>query len=93
MLDSRVNIEINIPNISMTTCIWAPASITMQELRDALVSQLRLDPSYRNLSIEANGARSTLNGQEVLSDLLASSKDARFYLEPDQDESALPPSP
>ncbi len=83
--DQRVNIEIHIPDISMTTCIWAPASITMQELRDALVNQLHLDPSYRALSIESNGARSTLSGQEVLSDLLAASKDAHFYLEPEQD--------
>ncbi len=81
MSSSRLNIEINIPAIEMTTCIWAPAEITTQELRDALVSQLRLDPSYRALWLEANGTRSELSGQEVLSDLLAGANDAKFYLE------------
>ncbi len=81
MSEKQVNIEINIPAIEMTTCIWAPGEITMQELRDALVSQLRLDPSYRTLWLEANGTRSELSGQEVLSDLLAGTNDAKFYLE------------
>ncbi len=83
MDDKRINIEINVPAISLTACIWAPESITMQELRQALVSQLRLDNSYRVLEVESDGVRSVLNGAETLQDLLAKSKDAKFYLYPE----------
>ncbi len=83
MDEKRINIEINVPAIALTACIWAPGSITMQELRAALVSQLRLDPSYRVLEVESDGARSVLNGAEVLKDVIARSKEFKFYLKPE----------
>ncbi len=83
MEEKQVNIEINVPAIALTACIWAPASITMRELAEALQSQLRLDQSYRVLEIEADGTRTVLSGAEVLKDLPSRGKDLKFYLQPE----------
>ncbi len=66
----RLNVEINIPGIQMSTCIWAPAGITMRELREALVSQLRLDPSYRQLVLERDGEQQRVSDDQLLEQVL-----------------------
>ncbi len=83
MEEKQVNIEINVPVIALTACIWAPDSITMGELAEALAGNLRLDQSYRVLEVEMGGARTILNGDESLKDLLARAKAPKFFLQPE----------
>ncbi len=80
MEENQVNIEISVPAIALTACIWAPDSITMRELAEALAGNFRLDKSYRVLEVEAGGARTILNGNESLKDLLARAKEPKFFL-------------
>ncbi len=86
--DDRANVEIHVEDLDMTTCIRAPASITMGELARALVSQLRLDGRYRVLELDFNGSRVPLGGDEALHELLARSGEVRLFLMKDEVASA-----